>query len=134
MLESDESFQNVKLRYSNPENRIEVYSAYDTHRRKEVIIKRIGCSTESDAQFYMVEGQNTISERHPHICECYDVFYEEDKRRRSWRTVIVMERLHHDLFEEIEDRRANREYIPEPRLVQTIRNLVGALAYLQRKV
>lgn len=134
MLENDESYRDVKLRYNNPENRIEVYSAYDIHRRKEVMIKRIGCSTQSDAEFYMVEGQNTISERHPHICECYDVFYEEDTRKRCWRTVIVMEKLHHDLFEEIEDRRANREFIPEERLVRMIGNLIGALAYLQRKV
>lgn len=134
MLESDGNYQNVKLRYSNLENRIEVYSAYDIHRRKEVIIKRIGCSTESDAEFYMVEGQNTISERHPHICECYDVYYEEDKRRHAWRTVIVMEKLDHDLFEEIEGRRANRSYIEEQRLERMIKNLVGALAYLQRKV
>lgn len=134
MLGNDESYRDVKLRYNNPENRIEVYSAYDIHRRKEVMIKRIGCSTESDAEFYMVEGQNTISERHPNICECYDVFYEEDTRKRCWRTVIVMEKLHHDLFEEIEDRRTNRDFIPEERLWEMIRNLIGALAYLQRKV
>lgn len=134
MLESDENLQNVKLRYSNAENRIEVYSAYDVHRRKEVIIKRIGCSTQSDAEFYMVEGQNTISERHPNICECYDVYIEEDPRKRCWRTVIVMEKLHHDLFEEIEERKHAREYISEPRLHQMIIDLIGALAYLQRKV
>ena len=58
MLELDSTYRNVKLRYQNVENRVEVFSALDIARGKEVIVKRITCDSQEDAEFYMLEGQN----------------------------------------------------------------------------
>lgn len=133
MLEEDSTYRNVKLRYQNVENRVEVFSALDTAREKEVIVKRITCDSQEDAEFYMLEGQNVISERHPNICECYDV-YTHPAPRNHWWTLIVTEKLDHDLFEELEERKQGLRYIEESRLRTMLKELVSALAYLQRKV
>ena len=133
MLEEDSTYTQVKLRYQNVENRVEIYSALDIARGKEVIIKRITCESQEDAEFYMMEGQNVISERHPNICECYDVYIQQAPRGNWW-TLIITEKLDHDLFEELEERKDQMSYIEETRIWSMLRELVDALAYLQGKV
>lgn len=133
MLEEDSAYRDVQLRYQNTENRVEVFSAMDIARGKEVIVKRITCDSQEDAEFYMLEGQNVITERHPNICECYDVYCQPAPRGHWW-TLIVTERLVHDLHEELEERKTTLSYISESRVWTMLQELVSALAYLQRKV
>jgi len=126
-----QGYSNLHLYSSRHESQTEIYSAYDNTRGKEVILKVIFRKEEMEALACLAEGQNMIVERHPHICECYDAFYEE--LSTGWRTVIVLEKLNHDLLFDITRRKPIGLYFLESELRQMAEDLVGTLAYMQRK-
>ena len=122
--------RNREVIYMNQANRVSVYLG--TYKGLSVVLKERIHSSITEANSALHEALHQIKLDHPVICKIYDCTLDTTDTGEI-RSVIVMERMNRDLYEEITQRAEKLEYWTEEQLLRMLESLVEGLIFAQSK-
>lgn len=123
------AYHQFELIYQNPGADVSVYRAYNQATHNPVVIKQLRCTSLSQANAAIAESLTQARLSHPHICQVYECFLQEEGS--GYVAVLVVEMMESDLFKEITKRAEQQQYWNEREVVEHLRDMAGALAYAE---
>lgn len=118
-----------QLIYSNPSTSVQIYSGTMSKGRVKVAIKEYLHASMAAANATISEALAQARLQHPNVCRIYECYL--DKKGEDYMCVLVVELLSVDIHAEIERRKTVNERWQEWEIVEFLRQLASALAYMQ---
>jgi len=115
--------------YFNHSTSVQIFSGTISKGRVKVAIKEYSHSSMTAANATISEALAQARLQHPNICRIYECFLE--KKGEDYVCVLVVELLSVDIHAEIERRKTGNQKWSEGEIVEFLRQLASALAYMQ---
>ena len=118
--------------YANQTAHVCVYSGSYSPQALDVVIKVQVHSSLLSANLAIKEAMNQVALDHRAICKIYECFLEQTEVGEM-KSVIVIERMKGDLYQEILRRAAVGRFWTEIELLSMLKTMISALSYAQSK-
>jgi serine/threonine protein kinase len=115
--------------YSNPSTSVQIFSGSISKGRIKVAIKEYSHTTMAAANVTISEALSQARLQHPNVCRIYECYL--DRKGEEYVCVLVVELLSVDIYAEIERRKVRDEKWCEREIVEFLRQMTSALAYMQ---
>ena len=115
--------------YSNPSTSVQIFSGSISKGRIKVAVKEYSHTTMAAANITISEALSQARLQHPNVCKIYECYL--DRKGEEYVCVLVVELLRMDIHTEIERRKVRDEKWSEREIVEFLRQMVSALAYMQ---